>query len=239
MGLRHNDLRGVVYDILSIDEFSSKMGEDENVATLSFSVKEKDAALDLSNFVERGYETILDSDVSPGEDMDGRYQVFIEIPRDDALHEVILQIVNDVKNLTDVDEFKFRYYKRFRSVPVTMDNLKQFVPNDPEQYGIKTQKSEEMSYFEFFDKSSFSNLRIINETITIETNNNTTLRFKIVDFGKPQEIQHTLNEQFDIMESYPEILYLTKCLGDYNISKYGDNIVLENAPNLLVLQRLT
>ena len=43
--------------------------------------------------------------------------------------------------------------------------------------------------------------------------------------------------KFDLMESYPEILFLTKYLGDYNISKYGDKLVLENQGKALVVKR--
>jgi hypothetical protein len=40
------------------------------------------------------------------------------------------------------------------------------------------------------------------------------------------------------MESYAEMLYLTKYLGDYNISKYGDKLVFENKDKALVLKRI-
>jgi hypothetical protein len=40
------------------------------------------------------------------------------------------------------------------------------------------------------------------------------------------------------MKSYPEILFLTKYFGDYNISKYGDNFVFENQGKGLVLKRI-
>ena len=67
MGLREKDLRDMIYRILEIDSFSSKMGDDKDIVTLSFSVKEQTAAEDLMNFVEKGYEFVLDADATSGE----------------------------------------------------------------------------------------------------------------------------------------------------------------------------
>ena len=41
------------------------------------------------------------------------------------------------------------------------------------------------------------------------------------------------------MNDYAEILFLTKYLGDYNISKFGDKtLTLEQADKTLVVERL-
>ena len=40
MGLRHEDLKHMVYDIFEVDSFSSKMGEDEDIVVLSFSMRD-------------------------------------------------------------------------------------------------------------------------------------------------------------------------------------------------------
>ena len=62
--------------------------------------------------------------------------------------------------------------------------------------------------------------------------------FEFVDFGETLKTVKRINESLDIMESYPEILFLTKYLGDYNICKYGDKLVFENSERVLVLKRL-
>ena len=41
MTLRQGDLRDLVYHIMEIDSFKSKMGSDEDIVTISFSTKEK------------------------------------------------------------------------------------------------------------------------------------------------------------------------------------------------------
>ena len=67
MGLMANDLSNTIDKIFEIDSFASKMGDDKNIVTLSFSLTGKEAAKDLSNFLEKGYSFILDSDVTEGE----------------------------------------------------------------------------------------------------------------------------------------------------------------------------
>ena len=79
MGLRQNDLKDLVYHIFEIDAYASKMGDDKNIITLSFTVKDKPPADDLVKFLEGGYSFILDSDVTAGEQNDGNYRVFVEI----------------------------------------------------------------------------------------------------------------------------------------------------------------
>ena len=45
-----------------------------------------------------------------------------------------------------------------------------------------------------------------------------------------------INETFDV-NAFPEILFLTKYLGEYSISKYGDKLLLENNGSTLVVKR--
>lgn len=235
MGLKQNDLDQMVYDIVTIDEYSSKMGKDENISTLCFSIKQESPANDLSLFLEKGYKFILDSDVSPGEVLDSKYMVFVELERNDNLIENILTILDDVKKLANIEQFKFRYYKQFRSMDATFNNMLNVVPTAPENYGINLRNTNN-SYFEFFDKSALDDIIIKENTIHFRKNRN-TISFNILDFGKIEEIQHHLTERFNIMESYPEILYLTKYIGDYNISIYGNKYVFENKSNFLILEK--
>ena len=152
MGLRHGDLKNLVYDVFEIDSYASKMGEDKNIVTLSFSLKENSAAKDLMNFLERGYGFILDADVTSGEQSDGTYKVFVELAREKNVHENILEIIDGVKSLSEMDDFKFRYYKNWRSQDLSQGTLEEFVPNNPDNYGIKVEETRMENYKEFFNK---------------------------------------------------------------------------------------
>jgi hypothetical protein len=63
--------------MFEVDTFKSKMGEDRDVCVITFQVKDREPAKDLMEFIEKGYEFVLDSDVSSGENSKGEYAVFI------------------------------------------------------------------------------------------------------------------------------------------------------------------
>ena len=237
MSLREGDLRDMVDDVFEVDSFSSKMGADKDIVTLSFSLKEKAPADDLMNFLERGYGFILDADVTAGEQSDGTYKVFVELSRDKEVHSNILEIIDGVKSLAEMDHFKFRYYKNWRSKDLSQETLEELVPNDPDNYGIKVEESRMENYKEFFNKSFLDQVDLKETTLVIKKKWADPLVFEFIDFGDSLTIRENIDGKFDLMESYPEILFLTKYIGDYNISKYGDKLVFENEGKALVIKR--
>jgi len=64
--LEHGDLKRLVHDELHVDEFKSKLGDDHDVVVVSFKVAGKEPANDIVSFVEKGYEWVIDADVSSG-----------------------------------------------------------------------------------------------------------------------------------------------------------------------------
>ena len=238
MGLREHDLHDMLVDIFEIDSYASKMGEDKDIITLSFSLKEKAPADDLMNFLEKGYGFILDADVTPGEQQDGTYKVFVEIERNKQAHENILELVDGIKKLSGLEELKFRYYKNFRSRTADEAGLSEMVPVNPDDYGLRVNESNLDNYKNFFNRSYLDNIEMVNETLTIKKKYADPLVFEFVDFGDAEATIDKITEGLDIMNGYPEILFLTKYIGPYNISKYGTKIVFENGSKALVLKRV-
>lgn len=239
MGLKQGDLKDMMHNIFEIDSYASKMGSDKDIVTLSFSLKEKAPADDLMDFLERGYGSILDADVTPGEQSDGTYKVFVELSRNKDVYDNILEIVDGVKNLTSLENLKFRYYKNFRSKDVSKETLEELVPSDPDQYGIKVNESNLDNYKNFFNRSFLDSVEMVENTLHIKKKYADPLAFELVDFGTVNDVRDTITERLDLMNSYPEILFLTKYIGDYNITKYGDKLVFENKDKALVLKRIT
>ena len=134
---------------------NSLLGEDQNIVTLSFSTKTNETANDLVDFLEKGYPFVLDADKTSGEQKDGTYKVFVEMERSDSCPEQILEIIDGVSKLAGEERFKFRYYKNFRSLEATLENLQENIPADPDDYGIKVQTLTMESYNHFFNKSSY------------------------------------------------------------------------------------
>jgi hypothetical protein len=239
MGLRKGDLVDLVDGIFEVDTFQSKMGDDQNIVTLSFSLTDKQAAEDLSNFLEKGYSFILDSDVTSGEQSDGTYKVFVEMERDRNVNDNIFEIVDGITKLSNKEKFRFRYYKDFRSHDATLENLQEYIPNEPEKYGINMQEGALNNYKSFFSRS-FLDLTDLSEDniLTIRKKWAEPLKFEFIDFDDTLTILESIQGKFDLMESYAEILFLTKYIGDYNISKYGETLVFENEGKSLVLKRI-
>jgi len=110
-GLEQGDLKRLVHPELHIDEFKSKLGRDEDVCVVSFKIASKEPAADVVSFVEKGYEWVIDADVSSGEMDDGAYLVFVELDRDTKLPVHIIEMMEDLMNLTEQDlgEWRLRY----------------------------------------------------------------------------------------------------------------------------------
>ena len=237
MGLRAGDLKDLVYHIFEIDSFASKMGDDKNIITLSFSVKDKAPADDLVKFLESGYSFVLDADATSGEQSDGTYKVFVELQRDRRANENIMEIVDGVSKLADLENIKFRYYKNWRSKPVTKMALDEEVPLDPDNYGVKVNESNLENYKNFFNRSYVESVEMIDDVLTISKAYADPLSFRFVDFGNTVETIESLNESINVNE-FAEIIFLSKYIGDYNITKYGGKLTFENAGKTLVLERL-
>lgn len=143
--LEYGDLKRLVHDELHIDEYKSKMGDDADVCVLSFKVSGKEPSMDLVNFLEKGYDFILDADVSSGEKEGGDYLVFVELDRTPELPEQIMRLLGDIKNLTEVDpaEWRFRYRKSDKEHDLTEEGLAKAIPLTPDAYNKKYQREQE------------------------------------------------------------------------------------------------
>ena len=238
MSLRAGDLVNLIDSVFEIDSFSSKMGDDKNIVTLSFSVQDKQPAEDLANFLEKGYNFILDADATAGEQSDGMYKVFVELQRERGVHNNINEIIDGVGKLAAMDKFKFRYYKDFHSKDATLEEYQALVPDAPENYGIIAVESNLNNFKNFFNKSFVETVDMKHNMLTIKKAYADPLVFEFIDFDTNHNIFESIEGKFDLMESYPEILFLTKYIGDYNISKYGDKLVFENEDKALVLKRI-
>ena len=236
MSLNQHDLKYCVDHIFEVDSYQSKMGTDDKIVVLSFRVKPIQAAEDLVNFIEKGYEFVLDADKTSGEQSDGYYRVFVEIERSKNIGKQITEILDGVKKLSDINEFKFRYYKNFRSQPADQTTLETIVPKDSNEYGIRKNETAMENYKNFFANSYVDDVIMEGDRIVFRKKYAEPLSFKFVDFGNKIKLIGEIKESYN-MNKFPEVLYLTKYLGDYNISIYGDKYVIENNNNCVILKK--
>ena len=142
-GLEQNDLVRLVKPEIHIDEYKSKLGKDEDVIVISFKVKNKEAAADLESFIEKGYEWILDADISEGEMIDGDFLLFVEIDRDPSFAKNLLKMIGDINLLTDnkLSDWNIQIRSNPELLSLTVENLQKNIPLTPEdyirKYGVK------------------------------------------------------------------------------------------------------
>jgi hypothetical protein len=100
--LDYHDMVGQLIPTLSIDEYEAKAGSNDEIITLAFKVVGKSASSDLVDWFERGYDWVLDAQVSDGEYTAGKYLVFVEIERRSKAVERIIELIDDLETLTNM-----------------------------------------------------------------------------------------------------------------------------------------
>ena len=141
--LEYQDLEGMVKPTIHVDEFASKMGDDDDVMVLSFFVRDRLAARDLMTWFEQGYDWVLDSDVSPGEISPGRYLVYVELRRRSAAGRQVAEMLDDLNTLTEFKAGDWTVHSGDRSMPFSEENLARLVPMSPKQY--RQQKEQDLN----------------------------------------------------------------------------------------------
>lgn len=122
-GLRPGDLEHLILPSISIDEFEPKSGQPDNVVVVGFFAQDQEPANDLATFIERGSHKILDTEVSPAPDEEGRYLVFVEMNRDSEMFYNTTKIVKDISKLVNVDEWEFKFHGSDRTIIVSATEI--------------------------------------------------------------------------------------------------------------------
>lgn len=238
-GLRKGDLQGFVDSTFTIDQYTSKMGEDSDVIVLGFKVNDKHPAIDLMEFIEKGYPFVLDADLSSGEESDGKYQVFVEIQRTQKLPGQINNLLNGVSRLVDHYDWKFRYHKGGKSRAFTETAIAESVPLTSGDYKTKMLEIKGQSISEFFDRTPFESIRIDeNNTVTISKPFSGYIEMELLAFGPYKEIEESLKGAVQLDEaSQSQVNFLEKYLGPYEIHKINDKFLVRNGKSAMVFKK--
>ena len=133
-GLEYKDLVGMMKPTIHIDEFSSKMGDDDDVVVASFFVRSKEAAGDLASWFEKGYDWVLDADVSPGEITPGRFLVYIELRRRSSAGKNLAGAIDDLSTLTEYQPSEWVMIYNNNEAPFSAEEFDRVVPTSPKEY---------------------------------------------------------------------------------------------------------
>jgi hypothetical protein len=135
--LNYKDLEGLMKPTIHIDEFSSKMGDDDDIIVVSFFVRDQKAAKDLMNWFEKGYDFVIDADKSPGEIKPNRFLVYVEIRRRSTAGGHVETLIDDLGTLTEFNQNDWSMHYRGKEVPFSRDEFDKLVPLSPKAYREK------------------------------------------------------------------------------------------------------
>jgi|TARA_R110001592_G_scaffold343854_1_gene634721 hypothetical protein len=236
-GLQAGDLEGVVNKRFSIDQFKSKMGDDKNILVLSLIVDGQAPARDLERFAEVGYKSVLDADATPGTLEDGKHRVFVEFARTPEVVSQIIAFLEDLKKLTNIEEFEYTYHKSENPTVVSASTMGEAIPTTPEAYEQRVNEMRVSEARHFFDKYDMMECKINENTISVKkTGAGHELKFELHKFGTTNDVMKETKAFKIDMDSIAECTYLTKYFGPYDITKTNENkfIFSKNGESVLL-----
>lgn len=141
--LDYLDMEGQITDTITVDEYSAKMGKDSDIVTLTFTVNSKLAAEDLVNWLERGYDFVLDASVSDGEINPGKWLVFVEMERRSKVPNRICTILTDLETLTGTKLSEYKVDIEGDEVAADEDSIRERMILNPNEYHTEKEDEEE------------------------------------------------------------------------------------------------
>jgi hypothetical protein len=144
-GLDYMDLENQLVPIISIDEYQAKMGKDNEIVTVAFTVKGEAVGDDLVDWLERGYDFVLDAEVSEGEISDGKYLVFVEMNRRHKVPERIIELLHDLKTLTGLDVKDWTLEIDDQEYDADESIIRQKVPLSSREYRVDDERENDLN----------------------------------------------------------------------------------------------
>jgi len=141
--LDYHDLEGQMLPIVSVDEYAAHMGKDSEIVTLAFTIKSEAAGNDLVDWFERGYDWVLDAQVSEGEIKPGQYLVFVEMNRRTSVPKRIIELLDDLETLTALPVKDWTIVVDDEEYSPEEDILKQVITISPHEYRETEEVEEE------------------------------------------------------------------------------------------------
>lgn len=145
-GLEYGEMQGLVSNVVSIDQYKPKVGEDSETVVVALTVTYEKPAHDLSNFIETSPLDHLDVEVSPAPNDEGVFKVFVEFSRNRSLYNNIKQMLDSINNITsERGEWEFTAYKLDEPRLFDGKRFARDVISDPALYKSKFEPTAEQA----------------------------------------------------------------------------------------------
>lgn len=133
-GLKPLDMAGQIFPMVGIDQYASKIGQDDDLITLDFTVKSKAVANDLTIWFEKGYDWVIDSEASQGEVSPGKFLVFVEMNRRMKSPEQIMEMLDDLETLTGLKPNEWKLKIGEVADAASVEFIKKSLETSPHEY---------------------------------------------------------------------------------------------------------
>lgn len=173
-GLRANDLRGMVQNIVSVDEYVSKI--DERAIVIGFYVADLKAAEDLNRFIQKSFVELLDTEVSAAPDQKGNYMVFVEMPMNDKTAKAVADLCNDIGSLATIHKWE-----------VNVRDVAPSEPLDPSGVEQAIRSTLHFTLDEFFSRSDLNKITLV-ESFWLASSDTAQMTFNVADYGSFDQV---------------------------------------------------
>lgn len=222
--LRMGDLQYLVSNEISIDQYTSKI-DDDNI-TVAFYVNEMDAAEELKDFIEKYYfMEIRDIEISDSMTENNQYILFVEFERNEVFVDTIIDMVDSLQKITNQKDWYFISFDKKKG-KLTSDNLKK---------SIRLSKLRETnnSQQELNDKSSVS--ETLNPIVINKDGYNIT--FNPIKYISKKELEKYIAESSTINKRNDyDITLLENMYPMYEILTTDNNIFLISDDSILMME---
>jgi len=166
--IKNLEMQNHISELITIDNFAAKLGKDEDVSVVKFQTDNKAVAEDLVHFIETGCAFVLDADNSPAKNQEGRYNIFVELERNDDLPKKIMELVRDIEQVSGMLPWKFTFHKKDNEYALSEETLAVIVPTSSSQYNFLTDDNIEEDIKSFFESSAILHRRLKGKHLTLK-----------------------------------------------------------------------
>lgn len=148
-GLRPNDLQYLVSNYISVDQYTSKLDNDN--ITVAFFCNELEVANDLKDFIEKNfYIEIKDIEIADSLTEDNKYILFVELERNINFPKILLNVIDSINNITANKDWSFKTFNMNNKAELSLENINQYVRLSKLRNGDLTIENNEKKVEESF-----------------------------------------------------------------------------------------
>jgi hypothetical protein len=138
--LQHDVIAEEVEQQVHLPGMDAARGDRHHAAQARPRLVDKQAARDLMSWFEKGYDFVLDAEVSPGEVKSGRYLVYVEMRRRTAAARNTFELLDDLSTLTEFEPKDWMVHYEGKKFLFSEEDFSKVVALTPDAYRVAHEK---------------------------------------------------------------------------------------------------